>query len=247
MAIPGKIKGPRHLAADKLQQILAAGQEQLSDDEFSELLQLVEDFYRYGLTNWINCRLGELISQLDWELEVEESPEWSEALQACDGAFLLYELKNFCREMGLGTGGHKKILCRRLYMADYDPVVDIMQPIIDKAQKEVSRVPQTIIETTYDRAAGHSFRLEHQGWKGLGRYQSAEAAIADAKALGKAPEDITLIEWQGGYDLYVREKPLYPYTKPVEQLRERLAEMRERDPESFELRDREFQKFINHL
>jgi len=149
MPIPGEIKGPKHLAPGKLQQILAAGQQQLSSEEFDELLQLVEDFYAHGVTNWINCRLGELISKLDWELDISESAEWHKALCACDEAYLLKELKALCYELGLGAGGHKKLLCRKLYMVGYEPVVAIMQPIIDRieAGEEVEEKEHVLAQT----------------------------------------------------------------------------------------------------
>jgi len=252
MAIPGEIKGPTHFAAGKLQQILTAGQEQLTPEEFSDLLQLIEDFYTYGLTNWINCQLGEIISKLDWELDISESAEWHEALCACDEAFLLKELKALCYEFGLGAGGHKKLLCRKLYMADYEPVVAIMQPIIDRveAEEKVEQMPQTIIETTYEGAAGQSFRLNQMGWRGAGRYSSSEAAIEDAKALGIAVEDITLVESRGACDLYIRGKSPYPQTEPVYQLGNlgaKLEDMRRSDPEKFYRRHRELMDFISQL
>ena len=247
MALPGEIKGPKHFAPGKLQQILAAGQQQLSEDEFSELLQLVEDFYRHGISNWINCRMGELISKLDWELDITESGEWHEALCVCDGAFLLKELKALCYELGLGTGGHKKILCRKLYMADYEPVVAIMQPIIDRVEveEEVEVLPQTIIKTTTEDAAGEAFRLKQRGWTGFGRYSSPDEAIKDAKALGKAAEDITLVESRGAYDLYIREKAPYPQTVLIHRFR--LEQLRHSDPEKFYRRHQELMDFLGDI
>jgi len=80
----------------KMQQILEASRRQLSPEEFEELSSLFLDLEIYGLTPWINTRLGTLMSKIQWELEIEPSPEWAEALQACDYAFLGRELKDMC-------------------------------------------------------------------------------------------------------------------------------------------------------
>ena len=75
-----------------------------------------------------------------------------------------------------------------------------------KSHRAVAGVPQTIVKTTTEGAAGEAFRLKQRGWTGAGRYSSSEAAIEAAKAMGKAVDDITLVESRGAYDLYVRGK-----------------------------------------
>lgn len=127
------IKGPKQIAPAKIEQILVAGQEQLDDKEYAELVALVMDLQIYGLTPWINARLGELMSELQWELEIGDSPEWEQALVACDRAFLGRELKDMCLEMGISPDGHKKELCARLYQAEVPEVVEIMAPILEKS------------------------------------------------------------------------------------------------------------------
>lgn len=78
--------GAVKLTPSKTQQILSAGKEQLSPEEYEELVDLIFDLQVYGLTPWINSRLGTLMSKVEWQLEIAPSPEWDEALQACDRA-----------------------------------------------------------------------------------------------------------------------------------------------------------------
>ena len=142
------------LAPSKIQQILAAGERQLSPEEFDELTNLVFDLQVYGLTPWINTQLGELMAKLEWELEVGESPEWTAALQACDYAFLGRELKDMCYEVGASPVGHKKELCARLYKRKVPEVMAVMEPYLKEMTPEqikeeieryakVERLPQT--------------------------------------------------------------------------------------------------------
>lgn len=125
----------------KIQQILEAGRRQLSPEEFEELESLLLDLQIYGLTPWINVQLGTLMSKLEWELEIETSPEWEEALIACDRAFLGRELKDMCLDAGLSPDGHKKELCARLYQAEIPEVVAVMEPYLKEETPE--RLPQT--------------------------------------------------------------------------------------------------------
>jgi len=138
----------------KIQQILEAGRRQLSPEEFEELSSLFLDLEIYGLTPWINTQLGTLMSKIQWELEVEESPEWAEALQACDYAFLGKELKDMCYEIGASPIGHKKRLCARLYKRKVPEVMAVMEPHLKEMTPErikeeieryaqVKRLPQT--------------------------------------------------------------------------------------------------------
>jgi len=129
------------VAPSKIQQILAAGEKQLSPEEFEELESLILDLQIYGLSPWINTRLGTLMSRIEWELEIEPSPEWAEALQACDRAFLGSELKAMCYEYGMSPSGHKKELCTSLYNANVPEVVAVMEPFLEKESAE--RLPQT--------------------------------------------------------------------------------------------------------
>ena len=138
----------------KIQQIMEAAKEQLPSDEFEELPSLLIDLEIYGMTPWINARLGTLISKIQWELEIEPSPEWAEALQACDYAFLGRELKDMCDEAGVSPVGHKKRLCARLYKRKVPEVVAVMEPHLKEMTPErikeeieryaqVKRLPQT--------------------------------------------------------------------------------------------------------
>jgi len=138
----------------KVQQLMEAGRRQLSPEEFEELSSLFLDLEIYGLTPWINTQLGTLMSKIQWELEIEPSPEWAEALQACDYAFLGRELKDMCDEIGASPIGHKKRLCARLYKRKVPEVVAVMEPHLKKMTPErikeeieryakVKRLPQT--------------------------------------------------------------------------------------------------------
>jgi len=138
----------------KIQAILEAGEKQLSPEEFKELTELLFDLEIYGLTPWINVRLGTLMSKITWELP-EEFPEvWAEALQACDFAFLGKELKDMCYEVGASPIGHKKLLCARLYKRKVPEVLAVMEPHLkemtpERIKEEIERyakvnlLPQT--------------------------------------------------------------------------------------------------------
>lgn len=142
------------VAPAKIQQIKEAGQRQLSPEEFEELESLLLDLESYGFTPWINTQLGRLMAKIQWQLEIGESPEWTEALQACDYAFLGSELKAMCYEVGASPVGHKKRLCARLYMRKVPEVVAAMEPYLKELSLErikeeieryakVERLPQT--------------------------------------------------------------------------------------------------------
>jgi len=128
----------------KIQQIMAAGQEQLSPEEFEKLGALLADLSVYGLTPWINTELGKLMAKIEWALEVEPSPEWEKALIACDQAFLGRELKGMCLDNFLSPVGHKKQLCAKLYQAETPEVVTIMEPFL---KGETEQAPQLVPQT----------------------------------------------------------------------------------------------------
>ena len=119
---------------DKIRAILQAGEQQLSPEDFEQLQLLLLDLAVYGLTPWINAELGKLMTKIEWEPEIEPSPEWLPALQACDYAFLGEELKRMCADAGVGTSGHKKELCERLYRAGVPEVVKVMAPYLEKRE-----------------------------------------------------------------------------------------------------------------
>jgi len=122
-----------------MQQLLVAGKEQLSEEEYSRLKSLLIDLQLYGLSAYLNSEIGKIMSGIQWELAISESPEWEEALIACDAAFLGRELKDMCLYAGLSPQGHKKELCARLYEADIPEVMAIMEPFLE----EVEHLPQT--------------------------------------------------------------------------------------------------------
>lgn len=122
------------IASAKIVQIREAGRKQLSPEDFNRLEALLFALGRQGLTPYINVELGKLLAKFEWELEISESPEWAEALQACDGAFLGYELKEMCRDNGLSPSGHKKELCRKLYHHRVPEVVEVMEPYLKGAR-----------------------------------------------------------------------------------------------------------------
>lgn len=128
------IRAPKRVAPSKIQQILSAGKQQLNEEEYNKLVSLILDLQSYGLTPWINAELGKLMSGLQWELEIGESPEWQQALIACDREFLGRDLKDMCLDAGVSPDGHKKELCARLYQAAVPEVVEIMEPILEKEE-----------------------------------------------------------------------------------------------------------------
>ena len=141
------------IGGSKIQQILDAGQKQLSPEEFERLADLVFDLQVYGLTPWINAELGKIMAKLEWELELEPSPEWAEALQACDRAFLGRELRDMCLEVGASPMGHKKELCARLYKRKVPEVVAVMEPYLkamtpEQIKEEIERYAKVMLPQT---------------------------------------------------------------------------------------------------
>jgi len=140
-------------APAKITQILEAGRSQLSPEEFGEMETLLLDLEIYGLTPWINTQLGKLMAKITWELDVGESQEWAEALQACDYAFLGNELKAMCYEVGASPVGHKKRLCARLYKRKVPEVLAVMEPYLkamtpERIKEEIERYAKVILPQT---------------------------------------------------------------------------------------------------
>jgi hypothetical protein len=119
------------LAPAKIEMLRDAAKKQLSPEEYEEFVELLAQLQVYGLTPYINAELGKLMAKIQWELLIEISPEWAEALQACDRAFLGKELQAMCIEYNISPHGHKKELCRRLYVNKVPEVVEIMQPYFE--------------------------------------------------------------------------------------------------------------------
>ena len=118
-------------AQSKIQQILAAGKAQLPEQDYRRLVDLVVQLQTGGITPYINVELGKLISQINWGLEISESPEWTEALIECDRAFLGSDLRDMFIEMGVDPPRvHKKEMCRRLYYIGHPGVVEVMEPYL---------------------------------------------------------------------------------------------------------------------
>jgi len=124
----------------KMNQLLTAAKGQVSEEDYERLQSLLTDLQMFGLSAYLNTEIGKIMSGIQWELKIEESPEFGEALTACDEAFLGAVLKNMCREMGLSPRGHKKVLCARLYEADVPEIVAIIEPYLEEAEN----LPQVI-------------------------------------------------------------------------------------------------------
>jgi len=132
------------IAPSKLELMRAAAEKQLSPEEYTEFQDLLAQLEISGLTPWLNTQLGRLIAKISWELEIEESPEWAEALQACDRAFLGNELKFMCYDYNVSPHGHKKELCRKLYNAKCPEVVRVMQPYLERLNNEFEKEKASI-------------------------------------------------------------------------------------------------------
>ena len=130
MNSPAKIVG---ISPGKIESLRIAAEKQLSPEEYTKFVSLLRDLAVYGVTPWINRELGVLMAKVQWEIEVEESPEWIEALQACDRAFLGSDLKVMCYDYGMSIS-HKKQMCRKLYNARCPEVVEIMQPYLEEIE-----------------------------------------------------------------------------------------------------------------
>lgn len=124
-------------AKGKLTQILEAGRAQLPPEEYEKLERLIVRLQSVGiagLTAALNVELGKLISQINWGLEISESPEWAEALIECDRTFLGSELREMYIEMvGDAPRRHKKEMCRQLYMMGQPQVTAVMEPFLKEA------------------------------------------------------------------------------------------------------------------
>jgi len=134
------VSGPKGIPPAKMNQLLAAAKGQVSEEDYEKLQSLLADLQMFGLSAYLNAEIGKIMSGIQWELEIEESPEFGEALTACDEAFLGEVLKDMCRDMGLSPRGHKKVLCARLYEADVPEIVEIIAPYLEK----VENLPQAI-------------------------------------------------------------------------------------------------------
>lgn len=147
------------IAPSKLELLRAAAEKQLSPEEYGGFLDLISQLQSHGLTPYINAQLGKLTAKIQWEVEVEESPEWAEALQACDRAFLGRELTSMCYSHSISPHGHKKELCRRLYQAKHPQVTSIMEPYLAGEKVKPARAGR-YLETKAHPGVGISERLE---------------------------------------------------------------------------------------
>lgn len=120
------------LAPEKVAQILHAAKTALNPEEYDELAELLNQFlFGAVLTPFLNTRVGTLMAKFNYTLEISESGECDEALQKCDEAFLLRELKEMCRDYNISAGRrHKKLLCVDLYFKNHPAVRAIMDPIL---------------------------------------------------------------------------------------------------------------------
>jgi len=191
------IRGPKYIAPEKMQQLLSAGREQLNEEDYARLKALLIDLQLYGLSAYLNAEIGKIMSGISWELAISASPEWEEALIACDAAFLGRELKDMCLDAGLSPQGHKKELCARLYEADVPEVLEIMEPFLE----EVEHLPQTEplyrlplrevkdnLEKLYRTSPEEFYRRKQVIEKGIKGRQQGKARTMPQFSLGELQE-----------------------------------------------------------
>jgi len=119
------------LTPRKLALLQKAAYKQLRSWEYSELLGVISEFKKHGLTPWVEEKLGQLMTKVHWGDELGESPAYEKALVECDKVFLLKVLKRKCGGLGL-SAGPKKEMCHKLYKASDPDVVTVMQPFLVK-------------------------------------------------------------------------------------------------------------------
>lgn len=246
--------GNVRITPSKIQQILEAGRRQLSPEEFEELTNLLFDLQVYGLTPWINVKLGTLMSKIEWELELEPSPEWHEALQACDRAFSGKELKAICYEVGASPVGHKKELCARLYRYEVPEVVAVMEPYLkelttEQIEEEVERYALVLPQIEKESDIGPDYELGDS-------YSVLDDAVREALRLRQSTGcmvRITETETPQGkrFQVWVSHKReiIFPQTgliwrSRLREVKDRLEELRRTAPEEFYHRKGLFEQAI---
>jgi len=129
------------LTPRKLALIQKAAYKQLQSWEYNELLGVISEFKKHGLTPWVEERLGKLMTKVHWGDELGESPAYEKALVECDKVFLLKVLKRKCTDLGLSAGRPKKEMCHKLYKASDPDIVAVMQPFLVELNKELEQPP----------------------------------------------------------------------------------------------------------
>lgn len=229
----------------KIEQLLLAGREQLDEEEYERLKALLVDLQLYGLSAYLNVEIGKIMSGIQWELEIEESPEWSEALMACDEAFLGEVLKNMCRDAGISPQGHKKELCARLYEADIPEVLEIMDPFL----KEVENLPQTTPAYRYgSRVAIRNFATKDEAERWVSDYMGRLKPEFRDKRVSRIWRSATYQRWSAG--IYIKEAPgQLPQTEPLDRLslrevKDGLEKLYRTSPEELSRRRRVIERAI---
>jgi hypothetical protein len=126
-------------AKSRLSQLLDVGRKQLSPEEYTRLENIVSEIRRFGmaaLTASMNYDLMQIMVKINYEMEISESPEYSEALIECDRTFLGSELRQMFLNMGLTPPRKaKKEMCAILYMMGAPRVVEVMGPLMGKEEE----------------------------------------------------------------------------------------------------------------
>jgi hypothetical protein len=230
------------LSPTKVQQILEAGRRQLSAEEFEELTALLFDLEIYGFTPWINVRLGTLMSKIQWELELEPSPEWEEALIACDKAFLGRELRDMADEAGVSTFGHKKQLCARLYRAKVPDVVVIMEPYLKELSPEQIAEEEVEQYAKVERESGLKlYTIKNKSTKQV-RYAAGYSFQDACRALHWYIGDCEILNVEDMPRVLPQTVPLY--RSPLREVKNRLEELRHTAPDEFYHRKQLIEKVI---
>jgi len=105
---------------------------------------------------------------------------------------------------------HRVYATKKMPQGDYDAI----SGFVDKVADDLSgleiyggmKQPQVYHATNIGEVSSKTWDLKHSGYTRLGRYGTTDDAIAAAGKIGKAADDIYLVESRGAYDMFYTGK-----------------------------------------